>query len=102
MFPCSPWYFVVVHQFKLAMFPKTPGRDSILLGSLTHVRFWDEDGNRKWAVFPFNLSSHNHIYIAKHLFTIRDPKLKNLVETAILECKMFTPGCRPRLKNARA
>ena len=23
-------------------------------------------------VFPFNLYSHNHIYIAKYLFSIRD------------------------------
>ena len=36
------------------------------------ARFWDADGNRKWAVFPFNLFSHNHIYIAKYLFSIRD------------------------------
>ena len=33
---------------------------------LKHVPFLDEDGNRKWAVFPFDLSSHNHIYIAKY------------------------------------
>ena len=39
---------------------------------LKHARFWDVDGNRKWAVFSFNLSSHNHIYIAKYLFSIRD------------------------------
>ena len=37
-----------------------------------HARFWDADGNRKWAVFPLNLSSHNHIYIAQYLFSIRD------------------------------
>ena len=30
------------------------------------------DGNRKWAVFTFNLLSHNHIHIAKYLFSIRD------------------------------
>ena len=28
---------------------------------LKNARFWDADGNRKCAVFPFNLSSHNHI-----------------------------------------
>ena len=37
-----------------------------------HARFWDADGNRKWAVFSFNLFSHNHIYIAKYRFCIRD------------------------------
>ena len=39
---------------------------------LKHARFWEADGNRKWAVFPFNLPSHNHIHIAKYLFSIRD------------------------------
>ena len=37
-----------------------------------HERFWDADGNRKWAVFTFDLPSHNHIHIAKYLFSIRD------------------------------
>ena len=39
---------------------------------LKHARFWDADGNRKWAVFPFKLPSHNHIHIAKYLFSIRN------------------------------
>ena len=39
---------------------------------LKHARFWDADGNRKWAIFTFNLPSHNHIHIAKYLFSIRD------------------------------
>ena len=39
---------------------------------LKHARFWDADGNRKWTVFPFDLSSHNHSYIAKFFFSIRD------------------------------
>ena len=34
--------------------------------------FWDADANRKWAIFTFNLPSHNHIHIAKYLFSIRD------------------------------
>ena len=25
---------------------------------LKHARFWDADGKRKWAVFPYNSSSH--------------------------------------------
>ena len=33
---------------------------------------WDADGNRNWAIFAFNLPSHNHIHIAKYLFAIRD------------------------------
>ena len=32
----------------------------------------DADGNRKRVVFPFTLSSHNHIYIVKYLSSIRD------------------------------
>ena len=39
---------------------------------LKHARFWDADGNQKWAVFTFNLPSHNHIHIAKYIFSIRD------------------------------
>ena len=39
---------------------------------LKHARFWDADGNRKWAIFTFNLPSHNHIHIAKFPFSIRD------------------------------
>ena len=39
---------------------------------LKHARFWDEDGKRKWAIFTFNLASHNHIHIAKYVFSIRD------------------------------
>ena len=39
------------------------------LGSLRHARFREVDGKRKWAVFPFNLSSHNQTYIAKYLFS---------------------------------
>ena len=69
---------------------------------LKQARFWDADGNRKWAVFPFNLFSQNHIYIAKYLFPIMDDKYKNLGDTTVLACEMFSSGCRPRLKNARA
>ena len=44
----------------------------IVFRELKHARFWDADGNRKWVVFPFNLSLHNHIYIAKYLFPVRN------------------------------
>ena len=39
---------------------------------LKHERFWGADGNRKWAIFIFNLPSLNHIHIAKYLFSVRD------------------------------
>ena len=43
-----------------------------LLGSLsTHVSE-TLNGHRKWIVLTFNLPSHNHIDIAKYLFSIRD------------------------------
>ena len=32
---------------------------------LKHAPFWDADGKRQWAIFTFNLPSHNHIHIAK-------------------------------------
>ena len=34
------------------------------------ARFWDADGNRKWAISTFNLSSQNHVHIAKYLFLL--------------------------------
>ena len=37
------------------------------IASLSMQRFWATDGNRKCAVFLFNLSSHHHIYIVLHL-----------------------------------
>ena len=64
-------------------------------------RFWDGDGNRKWSVFPFSLSSHYHmIYIVqcKYHFTSRDESFEIPGETAVLACEMFTSGSRPWLK----
>ena len=69
---------------------------------LKHARFWDADGNQKWAVSPFNLSSDNHIYIAKYLFSIRDDSLKRLGDTTVLVQEMSSSGCRPPIRNARA
>ena len=45
---------------------------AIINKELKKARFWETDDNRKWAVFSFNLYSHNHIYITKYLFSIRD------------------------------
>ena len=39
---------------------------------LKQAHFWDADGNRKWAIFNFNLPSHNHTHINKNLFSIRN------------------------------
>ena len=46
------------------------------IGELKQARFWDADGNQKWAIFTFNLPSHNHIHIAKNLFSIKDKQYK--------------------------
>ena len=43
-----------------------------ILDSFSTQRFWDTNDNRKWAVFLFNLSSHNHICIAEYRFSIRE------------------------------
>ena len=59
---------------------------------LKHARFWEADGNRKWAVFPLNLSSHNHIYITKYLLSIRDDKYKNLGDATVLARDIFSSG----------
>ena len=56
----------------------------------------------KTVTFPFNLPSHNHTHFAKYLFFIRDEKYKNLGDSKVLACEIFSSGCRPRLKNALA
>ena len=61
--------------------------------------FWATDGNRKWAVFLFNLSSHHRMYILKYLFSIWDDYFENLGGTTALVCEMFPSGFRPWLKN---
>ena len=70
--------------------------------ALKQERFWDANCNRKWTGFTFILPSHNYIYIAKFIFSIRDEQHKNLGDNTVLARKMFSSGCRPRLKNARA
>ena len=57
------------------------------------------DGNRKCAVFLFNVSSHYLIYVVKFLFTSRDHLFENLGDTTVLACERFTSGCRLWLKN---
>ena len=46
--------------------------DGVVLESLSTRRFLATDGNRKWAAFLFNLSSHDHVGIVKYLFISRD------------------------------
>ena len=77
------------------------GRVNKTIRELKHERFLDEDGNRKWAIFTFNLPSHSHIHIAKYLFSIRDEWYKNLGDNTVLAHEMLSSGCRLRLKNAR-
>ena len=74
-------------------------RSRAFIGSLSMQRFWATDGNRKCAVFVFNLSSHYHIYIVKYLFTSSDNYFENLRNTPVLACEMFTSDCRPWLKS---
>ena len=45
---------------------------NIIIREVKQARFWHSDSNRKWAIFYVNLPSHNHIHIAKYLFSIRD------------------------------
>ena len=51
------------------------------------------------SVLDADLCSHNHIYMAKYLFFIRDDWLKNLRDTKVLVREVFTSGCRPPLKK---
>ena len=55
------------------------------------------------ATGSFNLPSpHNHIPIAKYLFSNRDEQSKNLGDNAVLTCEMLFSSCGPRLKTTRA
>jgi len=58
-------------QFAQSLWPLMKPLDTHIR-ELKHARFWDANGNRKWAIFTFNFPSHNHIHIAKYLFPIRD------------------------------
>ena len=88
---------VILNLF-LCEVPSSPANNR----ELKHARFRDTDGNRKWAFFTLNLLSHNHIHITKNLFSIRDKWYKNLGDNTVLTRKMFSSGCRPRVKNVRA
>ena len=59
---------VIPPELFLYMVPSLPADNR----ELNHARFWDVDDNRKWAIFTVNSPSHNHIHIAKYLFSIRD------------------------------
>ena len=63
---------VAILRVSYQMHSSNEHREKGLIGSLKHARFRDSDGNRKWAVFPFNLSSDSHFYIAKYVFSIKD------------------------------
>ena len=51
---------------------KKRGCRCLHIRELKLARFWDADGDRKWAIFTFNLLSHNHIHITKYLLSSRD------------------------------
>ena len=61
-----------VNNTKVSLRPGLSARHYLSLESLSMQRFWATDGNRKCAVFLFNLFSHYPIYIVKFLFTSRD------------------------------
>ena len=76
---------------------KLPNRE------LKQARFWDADGNWRWAIFTFNLPAlDNHIHIAKYLVSFKDEPYKKLGDKTILAREMHSSGCRARVRNARA
>ena len=56
---------LVIKQIGLSL----RGCPILLKESLGTQCFWVTDVNQKWAVFLFNLSSYEHIYILKYPFT---------------------------------
>ena len=48
----------------------------IIIRELKRAHFWDADGDRKWAIFTFNLPWHNHIHIAKYFSPLEISSIK--------------------------
>ena len=65
---------------------------------LKHARFWVAYGNRKWAIFSFNLPSVYHIILLSIFSSLEMSSIKNLGDNMVQACEMFSSGCRPRLK----
>ena len=61
-------------NFRVSLIGAAAGVVGVVLLSreLKHAHFWDADGNRKCAIFTFNLPSHHCIHIVKYLFAIRN------------------------------
>ena len=68
-------------------------------GSLNTRRFLITDGNRKLAVFLFNLHGHHLIYIAKYLFTSPKVYFENVRETTVLVYEKLSCSFRTWLSN---
>ena len=65
---------------------------------LKHATFLSHGRTPEVCCFPILLVfTLPHIF--KSLCASRDDYFENLGETNFLACKMFTPGCRPWLKN---
>ena len=74
----------------------------ITIGTWSTLPFRATNGNGKRAVFLFNLSSHDHVYIVKqyYVFTQRDAdSFENLEEITVLACETCTSCFCPWLKK---
>ena len=78
------WTVVNYHQFLAPFDPNVRGCCIDDIRELKHATFWEADANRKLSVFPFDLSSHNHTYFAKYLFSIRDDYFNNLGDITVV------------------
>ena len=70
------------------------------IGSLS-MRVFETRTATGSELFPFNLSAHKHIYIAKYLFPIWDDSYKNLGDTTVLAREMFSSVSKTRDMNVR-
>ena len=83
----------------MSFFPSkmVPKRFIVFSRELKQETFLSQGQRLEVNCFP-NLSTHFHIYVVKYLFTSRDDKSENLVETTVLACELFTSGSHSWLK----
>ena len=94
--------FVQVKNLKQLQTDSYSLRTGSALGSLSTRVVETRTATESELFSLFNFSPHNHIHIAKNLFSIRYEKYKKLGDNTVLAHEMFSSGCRPRLKNAGA
>ena len=103
-FACQASNLCQIFKLIVSKSEKIVGRFNVVL--LRHVRKKRANlhlpfvAQKPWvACLKSLLGSLSHVFIAKYLFSLGDDDFKNLGDTAVLACEMFTSGCCPRLSK---